>query len=511
MNLLKKRDRSSFPWFAVGMAGVLLLSFGLHFWGLDRFNTLVFDEVYYVKYANNYLTRTPFFDAHPPLGKYAIALAIWIGSHFQSGRDAVNNLGGVPFSPLTYRWLNALVGSLLPLVVGAIAYHISHRRSYALIAALFTTLDGLFLVESRYALINIYLVFFGLLGQWFFLLALEHQGRWRWFWLALSGLSFGACISVKWNGLGFLLGIYLIWICAWVMQWIGRGIKNPGFSLQNFTQIKLYQLVANLAILPAIVYYLVWIPHLQINTKTGFWGLHKQILGFHQGLGSGASVHPYCSSWYTWPLMLRPMSYFYETARNTTEPVPSFGPALPAGAGKVIYDIHAMGNPFLWWLSTAAIVLLLIELARQMWLFASSSASSSQVQPSTRSQVLPGNDFLEALPRQFTGVILRIKQSPKLWIVLYLLVNYAANFLPWIKVTRCTFIYLYMPAAIFGFLSIAWLVEEWLVSSDLEFRLLGVTVIFVILLAFVFWLPVYLGLPLSTEGFSWRMWLRSWY
>lgn len=478
MNLFKQRDRSSVPWFTVGMAGVLLLSFGLHFWGVDRFNTLVFDEVYYVKYANNYLTRTPFFDAHPPLGKYAIALAIWIGSHFQTGRDTVNNLGGVPFFPLTYRWLNALVGSLLPVVVGAIAYHISQRRSYALVAALFTTLDGLFLVESRYALINIYLVFFGLLGQWFFLLALEHQARWRWFWLALSGIGFGACISVKWNGLGLLAGIYLIWICAWLMQWMGIRIKNSPLPLQNLTQIKLHHLVANLAIIPAIIYYLVWLPHLQINTKAGFWELHQQILGFHQGLASGPNVHPYCSSWYTWPLMLRPMSYFYETARNTTEPIPSFGPPLPGATGKIIYDIHAMGNPFLWWLSTAAIVLLVIEMVRHIW--------------------IKQNDAYSFY-------------SSKLWIGIYLFFNYAANFLPWIKVTRCTFIYLYMPAAIFGFLSIAWLVERWLYSFDIEFRLLAVTVIFIIVLAFVFWLPVYLGLPLSAQGFQWRMWLRSWY
>jgi dolichyl-phosphate-mannose-protein mannosyltransferase len=413
---------------------------------------------------------------------------------------------------------------------------------------LFATLDGLFLVESRYALINIYLVFFGLLGQWFFLLALEHQGRWRWFWLALSGIGFGACISVKWNGLGFLLGIYLIWILAWVMQWIGTDIKNSRLPLQNLTQIKLYHLLANLAILPAIIYYLVWIPHLQINTKAGFWELHKQILGFHQGLGSGASIHPYCSSWYTWPLMLRPMSYFYETARNTTEPIPSFGPPLPAGAGQVIYDIHAMGNPFLWWFSTAAIILLVIELAGRIWLLGNwhnsehspgdtdpwisrisrifrsqvqpgisrsqvqPGISRSQVQPGiSRSQVQPGNDFLEAPPQQVPSTKWEIKQSPKLWIALYLLVNYSANFLPWIKVTRCTFIYLYMPAAIFGFLILAWLVERWLFSADIEFRLLGVTVIFLVVLAFVLWMPVYLGLPLSSAYFKWRMWLRSWY
>jgi len=26
------------------------------------------------------------------------------------------------------------------------------------------------------------------------------------------------------------------------------------------------------------------------------------------------------------------------------------GPPLPAAAGKVIYDVHAIGNPALWWL-----------------------------------------------------------------------------------------------------------------------------------------------------------------
>jgi dolichyl-phosphate-mannose--protein O-mannosyl transferase len=56
------------------MAGVFLLAAGLRFWGLNRFNTLVFDEAYYAKYGNNYLTHTFFADAHPPLGKYLIAL-----------------------------------------------------------------------------------------------------------------------------------------------------------------------------------------------------------------------------------------------------------------------------------------------------------------------------------------------------------------------------------------------------------------------------------------------------
>ena len=170
---LSKNIHNQLPWFWIGIAVVFFLSATLRFWGLSRFNTLVFDEVYYAKFANNYLTWTPFFDGHPPFSKYIIALGIWIGSHLPFGQDSINGLSGSLRTTWSYRWLNALTGSFIPLVVAGIAYQLSHRRSYAFIAALFAAADGLFLVESRYALNNVYLVIFGLLGQWFLLLALE--------------------------------------------------------------------------------------------------------------------------------------------------------------------------------------------------------------------------------------------------------------------------------------------------------------------------------------------------
>ncbi len=97
------------PWFWIGTSGVFLLSVGLRFWGLGRFNTLVFDEVYYAIFANNYLTHTPFFDGHPPWSKYLIAIGMWIGSHLPKGQDAVNDLTGSLRSTWSYRWLKGVV------------------------------------------------------------------------------------------------------------------------------------------------------------------------------------------------------------------------------------------------------------------------------------------------------------------------------------------------------------------------------------------------------------------
>lgn len=168
------------PWFSFGMIVIFLVSLFLRFWGLERFNALVFDEVYYAKFANNYLTGTHFFNAHPPLSQYIIAIGIWIGSHLPFGQDTVNSFTGSARTTWSYRWINAFTGSFIPLVVAALALQINHRRSFALIAALFAAADGLFLVESRYALNNIYLVLFGLLGHLFLLIALNQPKERRW-------------------------------------------------------------------------------------------------------------------------------------------------------------------------------------------------------------------------------------------------------------------------------------------------------------------------------------------
>ncbi|MEH2276474.1 MAG: phospholipid carrier-dependent glycosyltransferase [Nostoc sp.] len=497
-------------WFRIGMVSIFLLSLALRFWGLERFNTLVFDEVYFAKFGNNYLTHTPFFNAHPPLSQYMIGIGIWIGSHIPFWHDTVNGLTGSLRSPWTYRWLNALTGSFIPLVVAAIAYQLSYRPSFAILAGLFTACDGIFLVESRYALSNIYIVIFGLLGHWFLLLALDNQNRRRSFWLVFAGITFGASVGTKWNGLWFLLGAYLIWIVAWVIRGMHSFPNSKLFftslslkdvqsrsqeaevstyspssqtPLQNLTQLNIFQMLFYLGIIPAFIYSIIWIPHLQLDKTYGFIAVHQQILKFHLHLGGNSpNVHPYCAAWYKWPLMTRPMAYYYQTAESITEPLPVMGPPLPAGAGQVIYDVHAMGNPFLWWFGVAAMLFLVGMLVSQLVIFWVKEKRFSV--PATL--------------------------SVDTWIALYLVINYAANLLPWVKVTRCVFIYHYMCAVVFVFLAIAWFVDQCLRSYYQQLRAVGVTITFIILVAFIFWMPVYLGLPLSPNGYKLRMWFNSW-
>jgi dolichyl-phosphate-mannose-protein mannosyltransferase len=190
-------------------------------------------------------------------------------------------------------------------------------------------------------------------------------------------------------------------------------------------------------------------------------------------------------------LMLRPVAYFYRTAA-IGEPISFDTPALPATTGKVIYDVHAMGNPVLWWLSTAAIFYML-------WLVLRYSLSTQKF-----------SLFPQVSDRQITDN----------WIILYLVLNWLANLLPWIPVTRCTFIYHYMGSSVFAGMAIAFIVNNCLQSYRSSIRILGLTTILLILLAFVFWMPVYLGLPLSLAEYRLRLpyfdysqlplWIKQW-
>jgi dolichyl-phosphate-mannose--protein O-mannosyl transferase len=367
--------------------------------------------------------------------------------------------------------------------VAGIAYQLTCRKSYTLIAAFFAATDGLFIVESRYALNNIYLISLGLLGQLFFLIHINKKKPKQWH-LIFSGISLGASAAIKWNGLSFLLGVYLLLGIAKLGNlWENRRshqnrvgearessspvsstIKNREVNVfKKIASIKLSLIIINFIILPIFTYSILWIPHLIMNPKYKFWQMQKEIFLYHQRIGNAPNIHPYCSSWYSWLIMWRPVAYFYE--KSTDNP-------------PIIHDVHAMGNPILWWLSTLAVFLVIGLLARQLF-----AIISKITKPLSNSAT---------------------------WLGTYIVVNYTANLLPWITVKRCIFLYHYMGAYIFAWLALAWAVDYCLQHDYSSYKIAGLTVIFLVFAAFIYWLPLYLGLPLSQEGLNFRLLLPNW-
>jgi len=479
----------------------------LHFWGLSRFNGLVFDEVFFPKYAQNYLDGSPFFDAHPPLGKYLIALGMRISEAFGAMGADINIKTGAWHPAWAYRWVDAVAGSVLPLVFAGIAWQLSRRWKLVLITALLTSLAGLFLVESRYGLINIFLVLFGLLGHYFYLsaLAATHR-RTHWMLMACTGICFGLCVSVKWSGMAFLAVPWGIWIIARLQQvWLACTATNrsalrqsEGESpLQRAGQVSLPLMLGTLIAIPLLVYVVQYQPHLRINHKS-FIDMQKEMYNYHQSVKDGPSEHPYCSRWSTWPTMQRPISYLF-TTRTPNDPEPTLPPpeTNPAAPPLPTHVIHAMGNPALWWLAIPA-TLLMCGTA----LAGAFRASIGLAVEKTRRR---GRIFAQA--RKPTRM--RKALSDHAWTAIYIVAGYTVCLVPWIGITRCSFIYHYMPSVSFAFLACAFAIDRMTSRRD-GWRYVGIACVLLIVAAFIYWLPLYLGLPISMEDWHSRMWFASW-
>jgi dolichyl-phosphate-mannose--protein O-mannosyl transferase len=243
---IKKRFFENGDWW--NQAWLVFLAGFLRFWRIETPNALVFDEVYFSVYANNYLEGVHFFDSHPPLGKYLIA----IGIRFFG------------FIPLGYRCMDALFGIGIVILIYRLGKLLFADRRVGFLAGLFAALDGVLLVESRAGLINTFAVFFSLAAYYLFLRAGgENPAKPRWIYLAGAGICIGAGIAVKWIGVASLWVIFISYLAAKSrQQWkfMGRLLPDNGI-MQRLGNIHPDLFLLCCAALPAAVYAASFIIH----------------------------------------------------------------------------------------------------------------------------------------------------------------------------------------------------------------------------------------------------------
>ena len=432
-----------------GSFSIFAIALFLRLWQLDQIPFPVFDEVFFPKYAEEYLAGSPTWEGHPPLAKYLIMLGIILFGH--------NAIG--------YRIASALFGAIVPILAIGVAYRLTYQRNFAILSGLFLFSDGLFLVESRLGLINIFLVAFGLTSQIFLLAGLQHQGKLQTFLFCCAGLMLGASASVKWNGLGFSLLLFLSVLFIWaIAKFFPKQLPKSGI-LAAITKIHWWQYLLCFVIVPIVFYLLQWIPLLMLNSggipqENGlnaihwFWQslirVHQHIIWWHSSSNVISTdpahpSHPYCSSAISWAVSARPVGYYFQSRDG------------------LFSVIQAIGNPILWWLSTLSAVI--ITLASLFTRFRNITSPQSS----------------------------------------YLLIGYLANYAPWLLVKRCLFIYHYMSAAVFSFMALAWLVSQMLNRQGL-IRYLGYAIIAIILLTQIFFIPIWIGSPISPSQFYERIW-----
>jgi dolichyl-phosphate-mannose-protein mannosyltransferase len=283
-------------------------------WRVGVPNTYLFDEIYYVPDALTYINggdETSW--VHPPLGKWMIASGIRV-----LGND-----------PVGWRIASVVFGTIAVLLTYVLALRLLHSRWWATVASALVALDGLQIVQSRVAMLEIFVTTFLLAGALLAHVYTIERGRSgrseRGALLVLSaaGVMFGAALAVKWSALPAIVFTAVALIAA-----------SPERRRASLA------VGALLCAVPALIY---------MVSYASFWRRHgvdldrwlrlqTSMLRFHNG---DVPAHPYASFSLGWLLLRRPVAYFYDAR------------------GEQVRHIVALGNPLLWWGFVAAIPLLI--------------------------------------------------------------------------------------------------------------------------------------------------------
>ena len=330
-----ERPREEFkllPWESLDtliLAAIVVIAAAIRFWHLWFPNEIVFDEVHFVGQARHYLHNRPFLDPHPPLAKLLIAISIRIfGDHSWSWR--------IP---------NALAGTGLSAITYLLGRRMFTSRMAAVLAAAFVLSDGMFLVDSRIAVLDIvYLTCAG----WSYLLLFRflqapdvNDQRRTLVWLAVVlGLTVGAKLAIP--------AVTFVLVMGFVVFFLWRGTAFSGSGRQASIvsdPMRLRRMVGAVALaggVSGIVYIGIFLPHYAL----GWWGGIADLFAYYGKIAwyeksVASATHPYSSSVLSWPLMLRPIAYWQD--------FPAKGPVATIWGG---------GNPLVWWGAFTSIFIL---------------------------------------------------------------------------------------------------------------------------------------------------------
>ncbi|GAB3538180.1 phospholipid carrier-dependent glycosyltransferase [Arthrobacter tecti] len=379
----------------------------LRFVRLGEPDSLVFDETYYVKDAYSYLQSgyerewpegadesfnagnpgvilgTADYVVHPPVGKWMIAFGMAL-----FGSD----------SPFGWRFSAAVVGTISILVVALIAQRLFGSAALGAAAGLLLAVDGHHLVHSRTSLLDVFLMFWVLVGFAALVLDRDHARRrmaaklaalarergrptrdqllygpwlgWR-PWRIAAGVALGLALGTKWSALPYIAVLGLMTV-LWDMgarrtvgikHWVRGAVVRDG--LQAFASIVLVAFVTYVAswagwFLSSDAYNRQWAadnPNPALDWIPGplrsLAEYHRSAYSFHQGL---SSEHPYEATAWSWLVLGRPTSFHYESE------------GLTCGATDCSQAVNVVGNPIIWWAAALSlIVVLLFWAGRRDW------------------------------------------------------------------------------------------------------------------------------------------------
>ncbi|MGW6456693.1 dolichyl-phosphate-mannose--protein mannosyltransferase [Streptomyces sp. NPDC055078] len=449
----------------------------------------------------------PGYVVHPPVGKWIIGIGEKI----------------FDFTPFGWRFMVAVLGTLSVLMICRIGRRLFRSTFLGCLAGLLLAVDGLHFVMSRTALLDLVLMFFVVAAFGCLIVDRDWARRklaaalptdaegvlrpdaviaeslrlgWR-PWRIAAGVMLGLAAGTKWNGL-YVMAAFGLLTVAWDV-----GTRRTAGAHRPYLTVLLKDLApAFVATVPvALVTYLVswsgWIfsdkgyfrnwaegrrglspdsVNLPLAGKVdlpqfdmtwvpewlrSFWHYETEVYSFHVNLTSG---HTYQSNPWSWIILGRPVSYYYEDPKAGVDGCPS------DAAGKCASEVLALGTPLLWWAACFAIVYILWR-----WFFRRD------------------------------------------WRAGAIACAIAAGWVPWFFYQERTIFLFYAVVFVpFLCLAVAMMIGAILgpPGSDERRRAIGAigagVLVLLIIWNFIYFHPLYTGNPIPVEDWRDRMWLDTW-
>lgn len=378
----------------VAIIAVAALAGGIRLWGLSQPADLVFDEIYYAKSGCVFIggtdqtCRVESSDehywvenkwdmgswVHPPLGKWMTGMGIKA-----FGMDAFG-----------WRLPSAISGTLVAVMVALLAQLLFAKTVWTFVAGAMVAMDGLNVVMSRIAMLDVHLEFWVVLG--FLCLVLDRRWidrrtaakeavetpppsdegstepaeqpgspeqpeprrraprvpspLWR-PWRFAAGVAFGAGIAVKWSGIS-ALAVAVLLTLIWETTRRNRGDVSRTRAFARTIGMETLGILLAFLLVPALVYMATWLPwfnHFGFHLGA-WWDNQKAMWDYHKGLTEFAydsktetftPTHSYYSEAWSWILLRRPVNLYV------------------LDVGDQVRQILTIGNPVLFWGSVWAI------------------------------------------------------------------------------------------------------------------------------------------------------------
>ncbi len=416
-------------------------------------NSMYFDEIYHARTAYEHIHGMDWYEStHPPLGKVFMSWCIQAFGMNPFAWRLAGTLAGILMLPGMY-----LIGKLL------------FRRSELAFASMFLmAVDCMHFAQTRIATIDSFPVLFIIWAYFFMFLyanmSFHHDRLSRTLPpLFASGLFMGLGCASKWIGIYAGAGLAVIFFGTMLRRYLeyrqaGKLLAQNASDKHSRAVVSAYWMKTLLTLtccvvffigIPLAIYYFSYYQYLaqpgKNNSWRGVWNYQTHMFNYHKQVFDS---HPYESSWYQWPVIWKPIAFFFDYRME-----PGWSSA-----------ISSFGNPAVWWAGLAALLWMI-------W------------------RLIHGD----------------ARRDSRIWLVV---VGFAAQYLPWVLVPRTTYIYHYFASVPFLILCICFFWEKMLDGGKRR-AFIGYLVAAAVLFALFY--PVASGMPIPIDFAKLANWLPSWH